>query len=64
MKPLEENDGKIKTEIIKNIIDVFLKKGGTLDHLASQYEIYPTLTVLCPEPRIKRKFIIKLLPTQ
>ena len=38
---IDEEDGKIKVEILKNLIIELEKRGTTKDHLVKQYRIYP-----------------------
>ena len=45
---INENDGETKAAILTNLVDDLEKRGGTLEHLASQYDKYPELIVLCP----------------
>jgi len=45
---INENDGETKATILTNLVDDLEKRGVTLEHLASQYDKYPELIVLCP----------------
>ena len=46
---LDESDGLIKHDIIKNLISDREKEGKTLEHLSKEYEKYPELVLMCPE---------------
>ena len=55
---LDNEEGEVKTRIIKNLIKELDKQGITLDHLSKQYDTYPELVVLCPELEDKDKIEI------